>query len=147
MKNKTKLIYVIGSLKNRGIMNLAVRLRKKFPKVDFFCGWTSVGPRADEYLVEHAKIRGLNYRQTLALPEADLAFNFDLDHIDQADAGLLVMPCGKSGWAEGGYMRGQGKPVWALFPGQPERFDLMTKFFSDLAFSERELIATLKKAL
>jgi len=128
-------------------MNLGVRLRKAFPKVDFFCGWTSVGPKADEYLREHAKIRGLNYKQTLALPEADLAFNFDVDHINRADAGLLVMPCGKSGWAEGGYMRGQGKPVWVLFDEEPERIDLMTKFFSDLFFSEKELVRNLKKKL
>jgi len=42
--------------------------------------------------------------------------------------GVLVLPAGKSGHLELGYMIGQGKPGYILLDGEPERFDVMYNF-------------------
>ena len=74
-------------------------------------------------------------------------FEFDHHHIDRADIGVLIMPAGKSGHLELGYMIGQGKPCFIYFEEEPERWDVMYQFCflngGDICFSEDEL----KKAL
>jgi nucleoside 2-deoxyribosyltransferase len=125
-------------------MPLAQRLRKKLG-IEIFDNWIAPGPRADDFWRDYSKIKGLTYKQALASWEAKHIFEFDKFHIDRADAGLVVMPVGKSGHLEAGYMRGQGKPVWALFDSEPKRYDVMAQFFTEIFFKETELYDTLRK--
>lgn len=141
-----KTIYLIGSLRNPKIPFIANRLRKA-TGIEIFDAWFCPGPHADDYWRRYSKIKGLSYKQALDSYEAKNIFNFDKHHIDRADAGILVMPAGKSGHLEAGYMRGCGKPVFVLFDEEPKRYDVMVQFCTDIFFSEKELHAALRKII
>jgi nucleoside 2-deoxyribosyltransferase len=66
-------------------------------------------------------------------------FEYDRGHLDRCDAALLVLPAGKSGHLELGYMAGRGKPVYIYFPSEPERFDVMYKFATKVFVSIDEM--------
>lgn len=136
-------IYLIGALKNRGIVNVANDLTKQGFEV--FADWMCPGPDADTYLLEYAKNRGWSYKQALQSFAARNAFEFDKVHIDRAHAVVLVMPAGKSAHLELGYARGTGKPGFILFDQEPERFDVMYQFATDVFFNQAELIEALRK--
>lgn len=66
-------------------------------------------------------------RKALDHPLAVKAYVGDFQALDNCDALVLVLPCGRSAHAEAGYVAGQGKPVFVLFSdGDPE---LMYKIF------------------
>jgi nucleoside 2-deoxyribosyltransferase len=136
-------IYLIGALKNREIMNLANEIRAL--GYDVFDDWLTPGPEADSFLLEYEKNRGHNYREALRGYAAQHIFNFDKKHIDRCDAGILVMPAGRSGHLELGYILGQGKPGFILFDSIPERMDLMYNFATDIFFSKEDLFDRLRK--
>ena len=144
MKAK-KVIYIIGALKNWKVIDLANKLGKIFPKYEFFCSWICPGPKADFYLRQYGKKRGLNYKETLQDWGAKHIFNFDKTHLDRANIVIMLMPCGKSGHLELGYSRGKGKKGYVLFPKEPKRLDVMYQFASDLFFNEKDLIKVLRK--
>ena len=52
---------------------------------------------------------------------AQIVFDFDRKHLNRVDAGLLVLPAGKSGHLELGYLIGLGKPGYILLDGEPDR--------------------------
>lgn len=135
-------IYLIGALKNREIMNLAERLRAEGHEV--FDDWMTPGPEADSYLLEWAKNRKLSYKEALNSYAATHIFEFDKSHIDRCDTGILVMPGGRSAHLELGYMVGTGKQGFILFDVEPDRFDVMYRFATDVFFSEGSLIERLK---
>jgi nucleoside 2-deoxyribosyltransferase len=140
---QVKSIYLIGALKNRKISILANKLRKlNFEVVD---DWLTPGPHADTYLLKYEKGRGHGYKEALNGLAANHIYSFDKFHIDRCDIGILVMPAGKSGHLELGYMRGSGKPGYILFPKEPPRFDLMHKLATDVFFSEQDLFDALQK--
>ena len=58
--------------------------------------------------------------------------------------GVLVMPAGKSGHMELGYLAGIKTPVYVLFDKEPERYDIMYRFADDVVFSVEELVEVLK---
>ena len=70
-------------------------------------------------------------------------YEFDKFHIDRADIGVMIMPAGKSGHLELGYVIGQGKPCFMLFEKEPERWDVMAIFTKenggDFCYSFEEL--------
>lgn len=138
------MIYLIGSLRNPKIPFIANRLRKA-TGLEVFDNWFSGGKIADDSWRAYSKIKGLSYREALNSYEARHIFEFDLLHIDRSDIGILVMPCGKSGHLEAGYMRGCGKPVFALFEKEPARYDVMMNFCTDVCFNEKELYDTLRR--
>lgn len=140
-----RTVYLIGSLRNPKIPFIARRLRRL--NVEVFDNWFAPGPHADDYWRKYSKIKGLSYKEALASYEAMHIFAFDKHHIDRADFGLLVMPAGKSGHLEAGYMRGQGKPVFVLFDKEPKRYDVMVQFCTDIFFSEKTLHDSLRKFL
>lgn len=123
----SKVIYIIGSLRNPGIPELANTLESKLG-CEAFCSWFSPGPRADDHWKEYAVARGWSYKQALQEYAATHVFEFDKYHIDRADIGVLVMPAGKSGHLELGYMIGQGKPCFYLMEEDTERWDVMLQF-------------------
>jgi nucleoside 2-deoxyribosyltransferase len=135
-------IYLISALKNEKIPLIGNQLRDA--GFDVFDDWFSPGPDADKFLLQYEKLRGHGYKEALKGYAAQHNFTFDKYHIDRCDAAVMVMPCGKSGHLELGYVIGQGKPGYILFEEEPERMDLMYNFATDVFFSVEELIPALK---
>jgi nucleoside 2-deoxyribosyltransferase len=142
-KSKQKSIYIIGSLRNKTIPHIAKEIRKL--GFDVFDDWFSPGPEADSFWRTFEKIRGSTYKEALSNPAAKHVFEFDKFHIDRCDIGILVMPAGKSGHLELGYMAGQGKKTIILFDKEPERWDVMVQFAGCVCTSMKELKQELTK--
>jgi|ERR1035437_473349 nucleoside 2-deoxyribosyltransferase len=125
-----KSIYIIGSLKNRCIVNIGNALRDV--GIDAFDDWLSAGPEADDFWKEYADKRGLSYKEALEGHAAKHVYEFDKFHLDRCDAALLVLPAGKSGHLELGYTLGKGKPGWILLDELVDkatmRYDVMYQF-------------------
>jgi hypothetical protein len=61
------------------------------------------------------------FREALGHPIARAGFASDFGAMAWADAGVLVMPCGRSAHLEAGYFVGAGKPLYILLSdGEPE---------------------------
>ena len=131
------MIYVIGSLKNKEIPHVAEWLRSFGHEV--FDDWYSAGPDADDYWQKHCQYRDISYAEALNGAHAECVFEFDLKYLTQADTVVLVLPAGKSGHMELGWALGQGKRGFVLFDGEPERYDIMYRFATGVAFSLDEL--------
>ena len=116
-------VYVIGSLANDEIPKVANYLRAR--GYDAFDSWWSAGPLADKHWHEHSLLKGQTYREALKDYAAQHVYNFDKNHLDTADAVVLVYPAGKSGHLELGYGLGKGKPGFILMKEEPERWDVM----------------------
>jgi hypothetical protein len=139
------IIYVIGSLKNPLVPEVAKAIRAKGHEA--FDDWYSAGPEADDYWQAHERFKGRTYHEALHGYHAEDVFNFDKRHLDRADMGVLVMPAGKSGHLELGYMIGSGKRGSVLFSEEPDRFDVMYRFAvesgGDVYFSVDKLLESL----
>lgn len=120
------MIYLIGSLRNPIVADVAKALRDKGYEV--FDEWRAAGPDADDHWRDYEKARGHDYATALKGYPALHVFGFDKAHIDRADVGVLVLPAGKSAHLELGYMIGQHKPGFILLDQDPERFDVMYLF-------------------
>lgn len=132
------MIYLVGSLKNPRIPEIAAEIRTWGYEV--FDDWHGAGLEADRYWQEHYQRRGFTMRDALqqALPQS--ALNMDRSNIDRSSAGILIMPAGKSGFSELGRMNGQGKPTFVLMEeGDPEKWDLMLGLFTGIAYNLPEL--------
>jgi len=140
---KTKTGYIIGSLRNKNIPMIGVKLREALG-FEIFDDWFSPGPKADDYWKEYEEARGRNYKEALSGWAGKHVFEFDKFHIDRSDFGVLIMPAGKSGHLELGYMIGQGKPGYILLDN-PDRWDVMYQFATGVFFNLDELIDELKK--
>ena len=136
-------IYLIGSLRNPEIPYIANRLRAA--GFDVFDDWWSPGRETDEEWQKHERIRGRSYKEALNGYHAQDVFAFDKRHLDRCDAAILVMPAGRSGHLELGYVIGAGKPGYILFDEEPERYDVMYAFATDTFFGVDEMVATLPR--
>lgn len=67
-------------------------------------------------------------RQALRSEEACDAFANDRNAIEDCDALVMVMPCGRSAHLELGYAAGIGRPVFVYDPAGNEEPELMIKF-------------------
>lgn len=134
-------IYIIGSLKNPRIPEIANNLRALGYEV--FDDWFSAGPEADDKWQEYETRRGRTYKEALNGFHARDVFTFDKRHLDLCDIAILVMPAGKSGHLELGYCAGRGKRTYILFDQEPERYDIMPAFADDVFMGEAELLETL----
>ncbi|MBS3085372.1 hypothetical protein J4225_01675 [Candidatus Pacearchaeota archaeon] len=147
-KLEEKVVYIIGSLRNKKVPHLAKRLRKLGFK-EVFDDWFSPGPEADDFWRKYEKTRGSTYKQALKNYAGKHIYEFDKFHIDRCDIGILYMPCGKSGHLELGYMLGSGKNGYVLFDREPDRWDVMYQFCDGVFFNlkelERELINNNKR--
>lgn len=135
-------IYIIGSLRNPAIPEFANTLTKE--GFDAFADWFSPGPEADDYWRNYSKARGWTYKQALQSHAAKHVFEFDKHHLDAADVAVMLMPAGKSGHLELGYHVGKGKPGYILFDQEPDRYDVMTQFATDIFFNVDDLIIELR---
>lgn len=136
-KSKQLSIYIIGSLRNNKVPILAEALRKD--GYDVFDDWYSVGPDADDYFRDWTKYRKLTYKEALKTHAAKHIFEFDKTNIDRCDVGVMLMPSGKSGHLELGYMKGTGKKTFILFDKTPKRYDIMVQFADEIFFDLTEL--------
>lgn len=81
------------------------------------------------------------FREFLDHPIAQLGFMSDYDAMLRSDAGVLVMPCGRSAHLEAGYFVGANKPLYILLSsGEPE---LMYNMATDICVSLDELVRTI----
>lgn len=131
-------IYLIGSLKNREILEVTKSL--KSIGLDVFSDWLTPGPEADDYLRDYYRELGLSYSEIMETYAAKHIFDFDRHHLDRCDAAIMVMPAGKSGHLELGYVIGKGKPGFILFDKEPERVDIMHQFATKIFMNQEEMI-------
>lgn len=131
------MIYLIGSLRNPKVPEIANALRGH--GLETFDDWYAAGERADDSWRDYEQQRGHSYAEALIGYAAEHVFRFDLYHIDRSSAGLLVLPAGKSGHLELGYILGQGKPGYILLDS-PDRWDVMYKFATLVTTDLQEII-------
>lgn len=137
-------VYVIGSLRNPEVPNVAAKLRAA--GFDAFDDWYAAGPEADDYWQKYERARHHSYAEALAGYAAQHVFNFDKHHLDRCDAAVLVLPAGKSGHLELGYCAGKGKRTYILLEEkEPERFDVMYQFATKVVRNLEELEHELKQ--
>jgi len=119
-----KVVYVIGSLKNKEkIVNLYHSLNK-IGVGEVFIDWLSPGPDADDFWRDLERDRGNSYGDALNAWSGKHVFEFDSFHIERADLGIMCMPCGKSGHLEFGNMLGSGKRAYTLLDDPSEFLDI-----------------------
>jgi hypothetical protein len=141
-----KVVYLIGSLRNPAIVEVANALEEA-TDYEIFASWFAAGAGADDAWRDYEKARKGGLREALAGYAAQHVFKFDKEHIERADAVVLVMPAGKSGHIELGYALGQGTPGFILFDAEPERYDVMLNFATGIAFNLDELVLLLKRCI
>lgn len=124
-----KEIYLIGSLRNPEIPAFAREIRDVLG-FKVFDDWFSPGPEADDFWRKYETDRGRSYEEALKGYAGTHVYHFDKEHIDRCDIGLLMMPAGKSGHLELGYMIGCGKPG-IIFMDSPDRWDVMVQFANE----------------
>jgi len=131
-------IYLIGSLRNPEVPVVAAEIRKL--GFDCFDDWYAAGPEADDYWQRYEKERGHDFATALDGHAANHVFQYDKQHLDESDIGVLVLPAGKSGHLELGYLIGRGKPCYILLAGEPERYDVMYRFATKIFTSLPSLL-------
>ncbi len=131
-------IYLIGSLRDKRIPEIANEIREKTGH-EVFDDWFAPGPRADDHWKEYETARGRSYKEALQGYAAKHIFGFDKFHLDRSDIGILILPSGKSCHLELGYMIGKGKLGYVLMD-DPDRYDVMYQFATGIAFSMDELM-------
>jgi len=134
-------IYLIGSLRNPAITRYGQDLRRH--GYDVFDDWMAAGPEADDYWQKYETARGRTYNEALKGYAAQHVFNFDKKHLDRADAAILILPAGKSGHLELGYVIGSGKPGYIFMDKEPDRYDVMYNFAEGVFFDWDELLKEL----
>ena len=131
-------VYVVGSLRNPRVMDVASRIREAGHEV--FEDWFAAGPTADDSWQDYEQQRGRSYVEALHAPAALHVFEFDLKWLQWADSVVAVMPAGKSAYGELCWARGAGKQTYALVEQEPERWDVMLRFAETIVSSLDELI-------
>jgi len=138
-------IYLIGSLRNPQVPQLANKLRQIGYEV--FDDWFAAGEIADDAWRDYEIGRGHNFQEALEGYAAHHVFDFDMYHLNQSDIGILLLPAGKSGHLELGYLIGQGCQTYIVYPEEPARFDVMYLMADKVFNSEAELLEYLYLAL
>jgi hypothetical protein len=88
---------------------------------------------------------GASFREGLKHPVAQAGFKSDYDAMCWADAGVLLLPCGRSAHLEAGYFNGAKKKLFILLDEQQEP-ELMYLMASSICCGLGELIDELAKA-
>lgn len=82
-------------------------------------GWSGIDPEWKDWTPER-------FRDALNHPVSQAGFRNDFEAMQWADAGVLLLPCGRSAHLEAGYFVGAGKPLFVLLAeGEPELMYLM----------------------
>ena len=134
-------IYLMGSLRNPEVPKAAKKLRAAGNYV--FDDWFAASPTADDAWRDYEKARGHDLTAALMGYAANHIFDFDKHHLDLADTGILLLPSGKSGHLELGYLIGKGIDCYIVYPEEPERFDVMYLLANQVFNSIDQLIRNL----
>ena len=132
-----KQIYLIGSLRNEQVPIIGNQLRAK--GFNIFDDWHAAGPEADDHWKSYEKERGRTYVEALEGAAAKNVYAFDKRNLDASDAAILILPAGKSGHLELGYMAGSGKLTYILMDHEGDRWDVMYQFANAIAYSVDDL--------
>lgn len=138
-----KRVYVIGSLRNPEVPNIAALLRNE--EFEVFDDWFAAGPRADDHWKEYEQSRGRGYAAALQGRAATQVFSYDKANLDRSDAAVLVLPAGRSGHLELGYFIGCGKPGYILLPDEHDRWDVMYRFATAVCGTYEQLLKQLRQ--
>jgi hypothetical protein len=138
-------VYIIGSLRNGQVPEIAKKLRSLMPDVEVFDDWYAAGFEADDMWRTYEKERGRTYEEALQGYAAKHVFEFDKHHLDTCDAAILVLPAGKSGHLELGYVAGRGKWTAILLDGEYDRWDVMLKFSDKVTRDLDDIVDGLKE--
>lgn len=137
-------IYLIGSLRHNRTRAVAEGLRNE--GYDVFDDWHAAGPEADDIWREYEQERGNDYLTALRGYHAQHVFDFDFRHITRCDIGVLVLPAGKSGHMELGYILGTGKPGFILLESEdPKRWDIMYRFATSVCGTYTDLLREIER--
>lgn len=142
-RNSPLSLYLIGSLRNPRVPEVAKHLRSG--GYDVFDDWYAAGPEADDYWQAYEKEKGNDFSAALKGYAAQHVFHFDLHHLHRCDGAVLLLPAGKSGHLEAGYILGTGKPAWILLDGEPDRYDVMYNFATDVVTNTEDLLDAIGK--
>jgi hypothetical protein len=134
-------IYLIGSLRNPEVTKIGNSIRQRGHEV--FDDWMGAGPEADDKWKEYETGRNRTYKEALGGYAAQHVFEFDKYHLDRCDTAILVLPAGRSGHLELGYMCGQGKRTYVLFDADYDRWDVMYQFADDVFWNVEDLLEVL----
>ena len=126
-------IYVIGRLANPDVQVVAALLRQHFPDWEVFDDWQAAHPEADAAWRRYELARGRTYEQALSAYAGQSVFSFDKKHLNQSTHALLVLPAGRSGHLELGYMAGRGAKTAILLDAEYDRWDVMYAFADTVA--------------
>lgn len=137
------MIYLIGSLRNPEIPNIANKLRGE--GLEIYDEWYCPGPEADEYWQKYCRGRKLSYSEAMEGWHAKQVFEIDKFHLDRCEAAILALPAGKSGHMEVGYIKGLGKPAFILLDKEPDRYDIMYRFVDKVTTDLYEIVQRLPK--
>lgn len=137
-----EIIYLIGSLRLPAVRDFAKELRENGFEV--FDDWHAAGPEADDIWQKYEQDRGHTYLEAMKGWHANMVFQFDYTHLVRAGVGVLMLPAGKSGHLELGYILGKGKRGYVLFDKEPERWDVMYQFATGIFTDKHRLIEELK---
>lgn len=138
----SRLIYLIGSLRNPAVVQVGQRLRQDGHHV--FDDWMAAGPEADDKWKLYEQQRGRSYIEALNGEAAHHVFEFDKSHLQACNTGVLMLPAGKSGHLELGWLLGRGTPGYVLLDPSVDRWDVMYKFATKVCATLEDLSATLK---
>ncbi len=136
-------VYVASSWRNAHQQEVVLQLRRNgFEVYDFKnpepgdtgFHWSEIDPLWERWDLD-------GFEAGLRHPIAEAGFRRDMRALDEADAVVLVMPCGRSAHLELGYAVGQGKRTCILTDIQEP--ELMYKMVDDLFGSLEEVIAWL----
>ncbi len=120
-------VYVVGSLANALIPAIAGKIRRALDW-EVFDDWHAAHPKADDEWRSYEMARGRTYEEALRAPAGQNVYQFDLGHLNTSTHGLLVLPAGRSGHLELGFLRGAGKQTAILLDADYDRWDVMYAF-------------------
>ena len=138
-------IYVASSWKNEAQPRIVRLLRGAGHEVYDFRHPTEAGDGFSwaEIEREWAAWSPGQFLAALDHPAAVRGFQHDFEALQNADTGVLVLPCGKSAHLEAGYFAGSGKRLFILMQGQ-DTPELMYKLATKVCTSEEELLAEIE---
>lgn len=137
----SKVLYLIGSLRNERIPELAKTIRTSATDIEVFDDWYAAGPEADDCWKSYEQERGRTYQEALEGHAARNVFNFDRRHLDRATHALLVLPAGKSGHMEIMYATYGVKAKTAiLLDPEDVRWDVMYQFVPTILNNDEEIL-------
>lgn len=141
-KAPPRSLYLIGSLRNPRVPEIAATLRKV--GWDVFDDWYAAGPTADDAWRDYEKARGHDLVQALDGYSCQHVYNFDKKHLERCSAAMLVAPAGKSAHLELGIVIGAKKPGYILLDGDPDRYDAMYAYATRVFRNLDEAVSCLK---